>query len=202
LWSDATAPAAGDVEFIQISCDSWQNGRAYALGRWQDVDSGNDLWRGLLAYTDNDGTTWGWKELTDGVTLPDQIKPCWLAVNGSYLLVTVWEHGDTLQLLVFEAATLDFVDKIALGTVTLAEFDAKTYVAYPQTVLDDDNLWFVYGRLNAPQGLANPEHIIKTANAGTAWASVANGFGAKHVATLSVGLLDGADRIFSLGVQA
>jgi hypothetical protein len=202
LWSDATAPAAGDVEFIQISCDSWQNGRAYALGRWQDVDSGNDLWRGLLAYTDNDGTTWGWKELTDGVTLPDQIKPCWLAVNGTYLLVTTWEDGDTQQLLVFEAATLDFVDKIALGTVTLAEFDAKTYVAYPQTVLDDDNLWFVYGRMNAPQGLANPEHIIKTANAGTAWASVANGFGAKHVATLSVGLLDGADRIFSLGVQA
>jgi hypothetical protein len=198
-WEGSTAPSIELSTFVGIFSDSWNRGRFFAL-ETQEIDG---LWQGWLAVTDNDGGAWQRVELYDGATLPAGIRPIWLACNGSYILVTVWVDAETdiLRLLVFDAETMDFVDEFDLGAATEAELNARTYIAYPRTVLDDDDLWYIFGRMNAPQGLANPEHIIKTANAGTAWASVANGFTTKHVAGLNVSLLDGADRVFKVLVQ-
>lgn len=198
--SDVAAPTVAGLTPVQYLGDPWQEDRHYILWQWQ---AAGDLWRGWISYTDNDGLSWSWIELYDGVTLPDQVKPLWMAVNGSHLLVTVWvdEATDILRLLDFTVSTMAYNAQFAMGETTLAELDANTYTAYPATVIDDDNSWWVFGRLNAPQGLSDPEHIITTDDAGSGWSSVANGFDTKFVAALSASLLDGSDRTLSLLVK-
>lgn len=198
-WEGSTAPGIDSVTFVGIFSDAWTQGRFFSLAE-QQIDG---LWQGWLAVTDDDGLSWTWVELYDGVTLPAGIRPIWLACNGSYVLVTAWEDDatDILRLLVFDA-DLAYSAKYSLGGAAEADvFTNKTLIAYPATVLDDDDLWHIYGRMNAPQGLDNPEHIIKTTDAGSSWASVDKVHGTGHVSFLDVGLDDSGDRVLSLTVQ-
>jgi hypothetical protein len=146
----------------------------FVLAEWQ---SGSD-WRGWLLYSTTDGNGWNYVVLYDGA-LPDQIRPIHMAVNGSYLLVTVWadEATDKLKVLVYDLPSVAYNTEYSLGNTTSAEFAARTYWAFPVTVVDDDDTWFMAGRMNAPQALASPEHVITTANAGSAWSSEENGWG-------------------------
>lgn len=194
-WSDGTAPGIDSVTFVGIFSDAWAQGRFFSLAEQQI----GGLWRGWLAVTDDDGQSWTWVELYDGVTLPAGIRPLWLACNGAYVLVTAWEDDatDILRLLAFDASTLAYSAKYSLGAAAESDvFTNKTLAAYPLTVLDDDDLWFIYGRMNAPQSLANPEQIIKTTDAGSGWASVENTWGDDVCLWLDVGLDSGGDRQF------
>jgi hypothetical protein len=92
------------------------------------------------------------------------------------------------------SASLSFVAEYDLGTTSLAELDAKTYYAFPVTVLDDDSLWHVAGRMNAPAGLAGVQHVIKTANAGSSFSSFENGWSTDHCSALEIGLDSGGNR--------
>lgn len=192
-WSDGTAPGIDSVTFVGIFSDAWAQGRFFSLAEQQI----GGLWRGWLAVTEDDGLSWSWVELYDGMNLPAGIRPLWLACNGSYVLVTAWEDDatDILRLLTFDASTLVYSAKYSLGSAAESDvFTDKTLAAYPLTVLDDDDLWFIYGRMNAPQSLANPEQIIKTTDAGSGWASVENGWGDDVCLWLDIGLDESGDR--------
>lgn len=190
-WSDSTPPAVSALTFQQILSDRWIKNRWFSLASYFV----GGLWRGWLAYTTDDGLSWDYLNLYSG-TLPTQIKPLWVAVNEDYILVTVWadETSDGLKLLVYNASTLAYVTRYDLGAATLVEVDARTYYAFPVTVLDDSNLWHVAGRMLDPAGLSGTQHVIKTANAGSSWSSVESGWNNDHCASLVVGNLDGSNR--------
>ncbi len=175
-WGDVTAPVLANVDFIWLSGDIFRNGRFYAMGQWQETDSGNSHWRSWLVYSDDNGLTWAWSVLYDGATLPTQLKSIALASNKDYVLVTVFvdEASDVLRLLLLDATDLSFVRQYDLGASTLTQMDEKTYWAFPVTVTDVPDIWFVAGRLNAPQGLSDIQHIVKVDDAGGAWSSFEN----------------------------
>jgi hypothetical protein len=124
-----------------------------------------------------------------------------MAQNGSYLLVTVWTSDEDLRLLVFDLATLAYSTEYNLGDCTEAELNALTYTAFPVTVFDNDDVWYVAGRMNAPQGLSNPEHVIRTTDAGDTWESVEDGWTTGICAALQVGLANGSDERNLYGVK-
>jgi hypothetical protein len=193
-WSDGSAPSVADLSFIQILPDPWVVGRFIALAAWQN---GSDQWRGWLLVTPDDGATWSWYAPYTG-TLPDQLKPIWAAINGASLLTSTWEDraADKLMLHRRGAASLSFVAEYDLGTTTLAELDDRTYYAFPVCVLDDDTLWHVAGRMNAPVGLVGVYHIIQTGDAGTGWANTESGWGTDHCGALVIGLNESSERQF------
>lgn len=197
-WSDATAPTMADLEFIGPFPDRWIKNQWYVLARMQET--GGD-WRGWMAFTDDDGLRWSWVELYDGVSLPTQIKPIWLAVNGTYILTTIWENdaSDTLRLLVFNSSMV-YSTEFSLGAATLTEIDDRDYFAFPVAVLDNDDLWHVAGRMDAPAGLTGTQHIIKSANAGGAWSSVESDQGSGVISGLVVKLDNAGDRDYFAGV--
>jgi len=187
-WGNTTPPTVSDLSVVHRDADLWLENHFYNLVRYQYAGG----WQGWLQVTSNDGLTKVYVALYDGITLPDEVKPLWAAVNGSHLLVTVWAGDDTLRLLQFNPSTLAYVSEFALGACTSTELDDLDYIAYPATVIDDDDLWYVYGRMNAPQALANPEHIIKTANAGSSFSSFENGWSTDYCISLVVDPDDGA----------
>src|SRR3972149_10612737 len=97
---------------------------------------------------------------------------------GDYLYITLWS-ADVLYLQKRSTADLSIVSSYSMGACTLAELNARTYVACPHTPTFDQDVCYVFGRMNAPAGLANPEHIIVTDDGGETWASVENGLGTK-----------------------
>ncbi len=93
--------------------------------------------------------------------------------DGSILWNTIWNSDDGLVLQKRDTSDLSLTASFALGTSTSAELDEKTFIAQPFTpALFDNDILFVYGRMNAPQGLANPEHVIRTLDGGSSWTSV------------------------------
>lgn len=199
-WSDSPAPSVENLTFVQILPDIWQNKRWFALAGWQN---GSSNWRGWLAVTENDGVSWAWYDLTDGGTPPTQVKPVWAAVNGTHVLVTLWEDdaSDTLRLHQRDASDLTFTADFSMGASTLANLDDRDLFAFPVVVLDDDDRWYVAGRMVDPGGLTGTYHVITTANAGSSFSSVDNLHGTQHVGALEVGVDVSGDREFYGCVQ-
>lgn len=193
-WSDGIAPSVANLSFTQILPDPWAVGRFIALATWQN---GSDLWRGWLLVTPDDGASWSWYAPYTG-TLPDQLKPIWAAINGASLLTTTWEDRATDKIMLHRrgATSLNFVAEYDLGATTLAELEVRTYYAFPVCVLDDDALWHVAGRMNAPAGLGGVRHIIRTANTGAAWSGFEGSWSTDYCATLYIGLDNDGDREF------
>jgi hypothetical protein len=188
-WSDGPGPSVAGLAFGQVASDIFTRGKHYAFASWQN---GASAWRGWLAITTDDWLTASWVEPYDGVTLPAALKPLGVAVNDSYILLTVWQDN-TLKLLVFD---LDGVYQAthALGAALLAEV-ADTYHAFPVAVVDDSDLWHVAGRMDAPAGLAGVQHIIKTTDAGSSWQSVEASWGADRCTQLAVAAEAGGSRL-------
>jgi hypothetical protein len=67
-----------------------------------------------------------------------------------------------------------------LGSATIAQVDARTYYAIPGASFGSDDILYVAGRMNAPQGLSNPSHIIYSATGGLAWSETEASWGADH----------------------
>jgi hypothetical protein len=188
IWSNDPAPTAADLSYIQVESSPFVQGRHYTLGQW--INGGGD-YSFYLAKTDNDGAAWAWADPYEGETLPGEAKPVWLAINRDYVLLTVWDDtgGGRLALLVFDA-DLVFQESFDLGAAAVADVAARTWYAFPATVLDDADLWYVAGRMNgppAPISLAGTRHIIRTEDAGAAWENIENGWGDDHCSALVVG---------------
>jgi hypothetical protein len=54
-WNDSPAPTASDLTYTAISGRNDPNPAVYALAEWQNED---DVWRGWLLKTEDDGLTW------------------------------------------------------------------------------------------------------------------------------------------------
>lgn len=182
-WSESPAPTAPDLYYIKIVPDPFTQGWYYILAYLQN---GSNEWRSWAAVTTNDGASWTWAELYDG-SLPDEIRPLGMAVNQDYVLITVWDSssGGTLKLLVYDKA-LVYQEEHSLGDATLSEIDAGTYHAFPVTVIDDPELWYVAGRMQAPQGLGDPTHIVQIIGAGVSWSAFEFGWGDKRCLAFEV----------------
>lgn len=143
------------------------------------------------AYGDNAGTLDLILKNITGISaagLPTELQSIWMdtdSEDGSTLWITIW--ADTFILLQKrDTATLTLQDEFAMSKeTTLSQLNAKTFIAYPRTPAFDKDVVYIYGRMNAPQGLANPEHIIETLDGGSSFTSIENGFAADYVGALA-----------------
>lgn len=82
---------------------------------------------------------------------------------GGSVWITAHDEGN-LELALFEylLPVPTWLQKVSLGDASIAEVDALTYIAFPYAVWGDDSWVVVFGRLNNPDGLGTPQHIIET----------------------------------------
>lgn len=97
-------------------------------------------------------------------------------VDGTTVWLTVLRQGDTLILWDYALPDLTKGDEVSLGGATEAQVANKTYWAFPYTAWDGNV--YVFGRMNAPQSLSSPSHIIKSEDAGSSWSEVETSWGA------------------------
>lgn len=186
-WSDSVAPTASTINFVWINGDNWQNGRFYALATWQ---GDGDAWRSWLLTTDDDFLTTSWTEMYNGTSLYTAIRARGLAVNSRRVLVTAWTDPDGMILQTYAPDTLVMAEQFDMGASTVSSEVGDDYDAYPVTVLDNDDLYFVAGRLNAPSGLSDPEHIVLSLDRGATWSSFGLAWTTDLVGSLIVGEID------------
>jgi hypothetical protein len=90
--------------------------------------------------------------------------------DGTEMWVTMWQNGN---LFVQKRSTsLVILSQISLGAATIAQLDDRDYIAFPFMPGNDKDIWFVFGRMNNPQSLGNPTHIILTQDGGDTWSDV------------------------------
>lgn len=148
-----------------------------------------------LYYDDDDSDK---TKVALGTLINYNLKALGMSVGkgGLYLYVTFLDVGTSeLALRVYELPALTLIDDLSLGSATLAEVDAKTYVAYPLSTWEGDDIVYVYGRMNAPQALANPSHIIKSVDAALTFSAVETGWGSNYAGAL---LADFDSTIFAI----
>jgi hypothetical protein len=116
--------------------------------------------------------------------------------DGTVLWLTACSNAGTLYLCKNLTSDLSFVAKYSLGAAAIGEVLAKTYIAYPRTPGFDKDYVAVFGRMQNPQSLANPAHIIKTINGGGAFSLVESGWGADHCGALEVDAEEGGSRVY------
>lgn len=198
-FADTPDPTTDDLTYVHLAWDRWIEDEGYVL---VEAQNGSSEYRGWIAMTTNGGDDWTYGDLFDGAA-PDEIRPIWLALNGTYVFATIWEKDgatEKLWLVKLDKTDLSWQDRYDLGVCTSANL-FSTYEAYPVAVLDDDNYYAAYGRMASPGAVAassDPEHIIDTDDDGSTWASVENGQGAAIVKALEIDLADASgDRIFS-----
>lgn len=86
-----------------------------------------------------------------------------------------------------ELALFDFLlpvptqmQQISLGAASIAEVDAKTYTAVPYGGWGDDGWVVVFGRMNDPDGLGDPQHIIESIDFGANFTSLEASWAGDH----------------------
>jgi len=194
-WSDATAPVARDLSLIQIQF-AWPNPDLVATPPYNPISpyspgpiiilaerqGDGDKWRGEMYISFSTQIGFAVPTPIHGTSISTETRPIWATINGEYILVTVYEDNN-LKLLVFGWAG-DFVEEVALGGATLDELARREFVAYPQRVLDDDEVWHIYGRFDAPIGLtgeAGIKHIVISEDGGSTYSDVDNDLGAIEI---------------------
>lgn len=185
-WSDAPAPTVADLDFFFLLSDRFIQNRIFALANWQN---GSDEWRCWMIYTVDGGTTWTWYDFYDGYALPNSAKARGIAINGTYILMTLWEELVGIRL--YEVSASDFSN---LGRQTasasLSNPDGVNWF-WPVTVVDNDNLWWLHGHMTAPLGVVqtNVQAIVSN-DAGSTWSAFETQWGGGPCYTLVVGDAD------------
>ncbi len=165
-WTDAPAPVVATCEFEVLKGDEYEEDIFYTLVSFQD---GGSNWRGWLAKRTS-GTTYSYLALYNQIALPTQAKPLGLAIGTDFVLVTVWQDAatDKIKLLIFDKSPFVFNQEIDLGNTSLAELDSFEYLAWPEAPSDysagspdDIAPWLIFGRMNAPAGLAGIVYVAK-----------------------------------------
>lgn len=97
---------------------------------------------------------------------------------GSNVWVTA--HDETnLELALFEylLPVPTWLRRVPIGDASIAEVDAETYIARPYAGPGDDGWVVIYGRMNDPDGLGNPQHIIETFDFANSFSSLEASWG-------------------------
>jgi len=150
-----------------------------------------------------DGSQWfcDTVRLEGGTITLDAVKGLWLDVDsesGDYIYMTAWRGDDNLVLYKINESDLSVTSTIELGACTHGELGSD-YVAYPYTPTFNASRAYVFGRMNAPQSLANPEHLIQTADGGATWQSKENGLGTSILTNFRAeGVADGARTFYGI----
>jgi hypothetical protein len=168
-WSDGIPPTAGNVDYMAIFFDTMQQDTSYILIRYQAAGA----WRGWLMQRVAGSDSY--LPLYDGVTLPAEAKPLWIAICPLHILVTVW-HDDTLKLLVFDKGIFTYNSEHDLGDASEAQLDSMERVAIPlemqqysDTAPDANSPFVVIGRMNDPVGLSG---IVNAVQYDGSWSEV------------------------------
>lgn len=99
---------------------------------------------------------------------------------GNKAWVTIWDSDDGLSLVDIALPGLVENNRFVLNAATEAQINSKTWIAYPYAMFGVDSNVLVFGRMDSPQGLSSPEHVIYTLNSGASFSSLENGFGARY----------------------
>lgn len=95
---------------------------------------------------------------------------------GTYAWVT---GGDGVNLeLVRVTLSSMALSRYTLGAATMAQIGANSYHCYPHVPFGQSTIVYVYGRMNNPDGLGNPAHIIRTLDGGGSFELIEGGWGA------------------------
>jgi hypothetical protein len=106
---------------------------------------------------------------------------------GARAWVTIWDNIDGLSLVDIAIPAMTESNRFVLGLASEAEMNAKSWIAYPRGVYGSDNACLIFGRMDAPNGLASPEHVISTVDAGSSFQSIENGWSVDHCGALVYG---------------
>ena len=177
---DSPAPTVADVDFIVCESSYGVQDRHAFLVNWQNASS---VWRSWIYLTNNDFTSGTWIYLGDGTGPAQGIAMQMGRGTGTKLWATIHDGAD-LELLELATPTLSVDSRIDLGTATAAEVTAKTFTAFPVIVWNTDDLLYVCGRMNNPQSLGNPSHIIKTVDGGFSFSLIEGTWAADHCSSL------------------
>jgi len=99
---------------------------------------------------------------------------------GNRAWTTMWAESGVLSLLDITLPGLTINASYEVGAATESQMTNKTWIAYPYGIYGSDDAVVIFGRMDAPQGLSSPEHIIYTANAGSSFSSIENGWVGNH----------------------
>lgn len=135
-------------------------------------------------YGDNTGTMDViLKPATPGIS--DEFSMIWADVDtqdGTRLYLTAWAD-DTLVLQRRDTTLFTLENEVNLGDATFAEVGAFTWWAGVMTPAFNQDVIFAFGRMDDPQGLGSPVHLIWSQDGGDTWASLVNSFGADHISS-------------------
>ena len=87
---------------------------------------------------------------------------------GNKVWVTA-NRSDELFLLEYALPALTESNAYSLGAATFAATIVKTWVAYPFVPWGYDDAVYIFGRMNNPQSLGSPAHIIRTTDGGSSF---------------------------------
>lgn len=171
-WSDGTAPTRLDMTYRSIVGDRFTNGIFYMLAEYDNASN----WRGWLLKSLDNCNTWTYYPMFTG-TAPTGLRPLYMSPDGgtgTIVWVTIWKAG-TLYLQKWNVSAMTFTET-SLGSATEAQMEDRTYTAAPFAPLGDADQVYVYGRMDAPAGLTGDQHVIKSANSGSSFSSIENGW--------------------------
>lgn len=138
----------------------------------------------IVVYGDKDDGNYGKAVIISVSTVPNE-KILSLSTpisGGDYCWSTIWDGSDLL-LQKRNIEDLLIQEEINLGTCAPVELEVN-YAAY--VVAYDDNTVYVFGRMNDPQSLGDPSHIITTTDGGSSWALVQGGWAADFCDTMAL----------------
>jgi hypothetical protein len=95
---------------------------------------------------------------------------------------------DGIELLEMALPALTVTDSYELGSSTIAQAVSQTYLAYPFVPFGYEDAVYIYGRMNNPQSLGDPAHIIRTTDGGSSFGLIEDGWGADHCSALALHL--------------
>ena len=103
---------------------------------------------------------------------------------GNKAWVTIWDNADGLSLVDIALPGLAENDRFVLSDATESEMNGKIWIAYPYGIYGSDDAVAIFGRMDSPQGLSSPEHVIYTGNGGASFSSIENGWVGNHCGSI------------------
>lgn len=176
--------AYGTVAFLDESSDPpdywdlWRMSGAVASSKWL-----------FGSFEETFGDNW-LRASVVGLPVGYETKGLGVSIGrgaGARAWITIWDSADGLSLVDMAIPAMTETNRFILGAATEAEMNAKTWIAYPRGVYGVDNACLVFGRMDAPDGLASPEHVISTVDAGSSFQSIENGWSVDHCGALVYG---------------
>lgn len=192
-WSDTPAPTVASLTPAKIVCSKFYQSRHYLALNYYT----GSLWRSWIGKTTDDFHSIAYTTMYDSDVQTKIIGMAEDGQDGSVLWVACWRNG-TLYLEKYATSTMTRSSQTSLGAATLAELNANTYIARVAGVPGDKASVYVYGRMNAPAGLTGVRHVIKSANGGSSFSSVENGWSTDFCVALEVVAVSGTNTIFAL----